>query len=577
MAVTNIPQMLQTGPTAQSQARMKLALQMLQQQPVRHPVQGWANGLSQIAGTYLMLQEGKRADAKQAGIAETMKRATEAGTKGTMWNSPDALYDDGAGGMASDATGALKIPAGGEVPGSGYKPGIGAMAAIMAGNPDTAMAGLQLTQQEIVGKQQAEAARAQLEEQRAYEKMTLEEKRAWEAERFTKELGETTAAELRVAAAKGSGGPFEGTSIAAQDRNVLINADIDSPEYAQAWHAAMTPKTTFDPATNRTITIRPPDLVAMGFTEPTWKGRNPVATPIPPTALPEAPTAQPNADGQYEGFTPEDTSRAEFVRDQMRQTFASFEQTGNLPGGRTPEEYLSFLRDKSLPSIKHPALLDEHNRQIRALEGIVGGGVAQQPPPATASDNTGAVTIETVDGGLTKLSSEVAARYSLGLGALQDMKADDFFTYLEEGGLTGPVDNLMSVTLGRGRGGEIKRTLDRGSEAIVRLMTGAGMNGDEAAERAALYQPHILDDGPTLAQKAREMQRVLGQLILGAVKGGLSQDEVERIVGDGPQSGGAPSISTMTAEQLLDINPIELTPEQQDQYNARMDELLKEQ
>jgi hypothetical protein len=153
MAVTNIPQMLQTGPTAQSQARMKLAMQMLQQQPVRHPVQGWANGLSQIAGTYLMLQEGKRADAKQAGIAETMKRATEAGTKGTMWNSPDALYDDGAGGMASDATGALKIPAGGEVPGSGYKPGIGAMAAIMAGNPDTAMAGLQLTQQEIVGKQ----------------------------------------------------------------------------------------------------------------------------------------------------------------------------------------------------------------------------------------------------------------------------------------------------------------------------------------------------------------------------------------------------------------------------------------
>jgi hypothetical protein len=358
MAVTNIPQMLQTGPTAQSQARMKLALQMLQQQPVRHPVQGWANGLSQIAGTYLMLQEGKRADAKQAGIAETMKRATEAGTKGTMWNSPDALYDDGAGGMASDATGALKIPAGGEVPGSGYKPGIGAMAAIMAGNPDTAMAGLQLTQQEIVAKQAAAAAAAagDLDWDRKKQLQQMKDDAALERKRIGGD-GPTMTTMLPDGTKitfSASGQPLSATSSSGVEMNLPPQAAAAPALGGSPASAPMPP--SLAPAPAPAPTPAPVAPVAPSGVPLNVPGADPVST------FPGAPATGP-------GVTPAGSGQP--VPTSGRGTILEAIRTNPIPQGQTAEQFAQYLE----------GALNTNDLEIKAALQQRIAGLRGQPMP----------------------------------------------------------------------------------------------------------------------------------------------------------------------------------------------------
>jgi hypothetical protein len=78
------------------------------------------------------------------------------------------------------------------------------------------------------------------------------------------------------------GGPFEGNAMDAQASNILLTGDPMSPEYAAAYAHLAQPKVTFDPTTNRLVTVSP-DL---SWATPPQRGQGasmPGALPIMPS------------------------------------------------------------------------------------------------------------------------------------------------------------------------------------------------------------------------------------------------------------------------------------------------------
>lgn len=57
--------------------------------------------------------------------------------------------------------------------------------------------------------------------------------------------------------AEPAGGPFAGTALEAQDRNILLTGDPSSPEYRASYNAMKQPRQTYNPATGQLVTITP--------------------------------------------------------------------------------------------------------------------------------------------------------------------------------------------------------------------------------------------------------------------------------------------------------------------------------
>lgn len=78
------------------------------------------------------------------------------------------------------------------------------------------------------------------------------------------------------------------------------------------------------------------------------------------------------------------------------------------------------------------------------------------------------------------------------------------------GNLSGP-GNTAKLALGLGAQKELWRQIDQGMEAIVRLNTGAGQNGQEMIKAAQQYEPSALDSKETLMSKLNGLEAVLKQ------------------------------------------------------------------
>jgi hypothetical protein len=105
-----------------------------------------------------------------------------------------------------------------------------------------------------------------------------------------------------------------------------------------------------------------------------------------------------------------------------------------------------------------------------------------------------------------KVDAEVAARLGLAksfLGELPDIKAR-----VEAGGITGPIDAAQAY-MGMGGPGEIRRKMDSGAEALLRMLTGAGMNKEEASQYVRRYQFSPTDKKETVISKLNQLEREL--------------------------------------------------------------------
>lgn len=105
-----------------------------------------------------------------------------------------------------------------------------------------------------------------------------------------------------------------------------------------------------------------------------------------------------------------------------------------------------------------------------------------------------------------KIPAEVAARLGLAksfLGQLPEIRKR-----VEAGEATGLVDGVMGAA-NMGGSGEIRRQIASGAEALLRNLTGAGMNIDEAKKYVARYQPQINDSAKTIGSKLDQLEREL--------------------------------------------------------------------
>jgi hypothetical protein len=134
------------------------------------------------------------------------------------------------------------------------------------------------------------------------------------------------------------------------------------------------------------------------------------------------------------------------------------------------------------------------------------GGVSQKPPTgyATVPKPDGTSALAPIEGGpATQMPAELAARIAVADDGLKVLP--DLILKAENGDLTGIFDWAWGV-IGKGEQGKARRDIKGASEAITRLLTGAGMNNTEIANEGWMYTPQLLDDAATVKHKLERLQ-----------------------------------------------------------------------
>lgn len=232
----------------------------------------------------------------------------------------------------------------------------------------------------------------------------------------------------------------------------------------------------------------------------------------------EAKRAQQNADRSY-GLQARAASRAdEGPLEKASQRARAAEQFGLTPG--TPEHKTYVLTGALPDTSKLPA-----GFQADASGGLkpIPGGPADPAYLRTKGDKQNApsgykwIDPENPNAGMApipggpgeKVDAEVAGRLGLAksfLGQLPEIRKR-----VEAGEITGPVDAGMAM-LGMGGPGEIRRQMDSGAEALLRILTGAGMNMEEAREYTRRYRFDPTDKSTTVLSKLNQLERELNSV-----------------------------------------------------------------
>jgi hypothetical protein len=123
-----------------------------------------------------------------------------------------------------------------------------------------------------------------------------------------------------------------------------------------------------------------------------------------------------------------------------------------------------------------------------------------------------------------QIPGELAAR--VGMSESFAGQAPALRERLQSGEMTGPIDSLMGQ-FGMGSRGETYRQLQSGTDALMRLLTGAGMNETEARAYAERYLPTMKDTPDSavgkLDQLMRELEAAKGMAMRG--RGGAQPDQ----------------------------------------------------
>jgi hypothetical protein len=118
-------------------------------------------------------------------------------------------------------------------------------------------------------------------------------------------------------------------------------------------------------------------------------------------------------------------------------------------------------------------------------------------------------------------SAETGAKLGLANGFLDNY--DAIIASAQAGEMTGG-GYISGVQLGRGNGGAQYRNLLQGTEAMVRLLTGAGMSEGEARQRVVQYEPALTDDADTLVSKIQGLKQALNNVTEGVQTRGQDQE-----------------------------------------------------
>lgn len=149
--------------------------------------------------------------------------------------------------------------------------------------------------------------------------------------------------------------------------------------------------------------------------------------------------------------------------------------------------------------------------------------------------------LEAIPGGpAEKIPAEVAARIGLAksfLGQLEDytengVQKKGIKSRIKDGQVTGAIDAPIAW-LGYGEGGELRRQIQSGAEALLRNLTGAGMSILEAQKYVSRYEPQLGDTSDKLLSKVEQLERELRSTIETVAKGRGGNDRVMGTSGQG--------------------------------------------
>ncbi len=207
-------------------------------------------------------------------------------------------------------------------------------------------------------------------------------------------------------------------------------------------------------------------------------------------------------------------------------------QLGNFPEDKTPSGF------------------------YRASDGVLRyepGGPADPKYKREAGDRNNAppgyrwINPENPDDGLRsipggpgeKVDAEVAGRLGLAksfLGQLPEIRRR-----VQAGGITGPIDAGLGY-MGAGEPGEIRRQIDSGAEALLRMLTGAGMSQTEAGNYVRRYQFSPTDTVDTVLSKLNQLERELNSVgeSVGKGRGGWNPPKSDARPSSGKLANGVP-------------------------------------
>lgn len=151
-----------------------------------------------------------------------------------------------------------------------------------------------------------------------------------------------------------------------------------------------------------------------------------------------------------------------------------------------------------------------------------------------------------IEGGpATKVTPEVSARIGLARSFLDQLPS--IRERVRKGDVTGPWDAALAKA-GVGDPGEIRRQIDSGAEALLRNLTGAGMNMQEASEYVRRYRVSPVDTAAQLLSKMDQLERELGYVI-SEVERGRAPAKRKQPVGGKTSSGLTWSVEEVGAGQ----------------------------
>jgi hypothetical protein len=164
-------------------------------------------------------------------------------------------------------------------------------------------------------------------------------------------------------------------------------------------------------------------------------------------------------------------------------------------------------------------------------------------------DPSGRPIAEPIPGGKAEsVSSETAARVGLADKFAKDMP--DLEKEIIQGTL-----NSVDFQLGRGKAAEVYRRIEDGAEALVRNLTGAGMNETEAKAYAERFLPGRFDMPSTKLEKlrnlGRNLQAVRNRVLVG--RGVASLDDVNEALGEKPSQDSLVNEQRAVADDPLGI------------------------